>query len=297
MLRMINEKGEIDWEKLKRTVHTAVHFLDNVIDANYYTLPEIEKITKENRKIGLGVMSWAEFLIKLNIPYDSNEALKLAEKIMKFISEEAMKKSEELGLKRGSFPNFEKSIYYGKYKAMRNATVTAIAPTGSISIIAGVSSGIEPLFAISFMRNVLEGTRLFEVNPLFEKIAKERGFYSGKLLEKIATSGSIQKSKEIPKDVRRIFVTALDIKPEWHVKMQATFQKYVDNAVSKTINMQKNATKNDVEKAFELAYKLKCKGITIYRYGSKAQQVLYVGEHLTAEPEYSGGCPTTVCPS
>lgn len=297
LLRMINEKGEIDWEKLKRTVHTAVHFLDNVIDANYYALPEIEKITKANRKIGLGIMSWAEFLIKLNIPYDSNEALKLAEKVMKFISEEAKKKSEELGLRRGSFPNFEKSIYYGKYKAMRNATDTVIAPTGSISIIAGCSSSIEPLFGISFMRNVLEGTRLFEVNPLFERIAKEKEFYSGALLEKIARTGSIQEIKEIPNDVRRIFVTALDVNSEWHVKMQAAFQKYVDNGISKTVNLPQNATKNDVRKIFELAYKLKCKGITVYRYGSKPEQVLYVGKNLTAEAEYSGGCPTSICPS
>ncbi|MEM5782229.1 MAG: adenosylcobalamin-dependent ribonucleoside-diphosphate reductase [Candidatus Aenigmatarchaeota archaeon] len=291
--RMVNDKGEIDWEKLRRVIHIAVHFLDNVIDANYYTLPEIEKITKANRKIGLGIMGWAEFLIKLNIPYDSKEALSLAEKIMKFVSEEARKKSEELGLKRGSFPNFEKSIFYGKYKAMRNATVTAIAPTGSISIIAGCSSGIEPLFAISFMRNVLEGNKLFEVNPLFEKISKENGFYSAKLLEKIAKLGSIQKIKEIPKEIRRIFVTALDIEPEWHVKMQAAFQKYVDNAVSKTVNLPNNATKKDVEKAFLLAYSLKCKGITVYRYGSKKQQVLNIGKpHLTVEAEYAGGCPT-----
>jgi len=297
MTKEVNKKIEIDWNKLEKTLKTAIHFLDNVIDANYYTSPEIEKITRSNRKIGLGIMSWAEFLIKLNISYDSNEALKLAEKVMKFIFENARKASEELGLKRGSFPNFEKSIFYGKYKAMRNATVCSIAPTGSISIVAGCSSGIEPLFAISFMRNVLEGTRLFEVNPLFEKISKERGFYSGKLLEKIAKSGSIQKIKEIPKDIRRIFVTALDIKPEWHVKMQAAFQKYVDNSISKTVNLPENATKNDVKNIFELAYKLKCKGITVYRYGCKPQQVLYIGKpHLTAEAEYSGGCPTFVCP-
>jgi len=294
--KMISDE-EIDWEKLRRTVHTAVHFLDNVIDANKFPLEKIEKMTKSNRKIGLGVMGFAELLIRLNIPYDSEKAIHIAEKIMKFITEEARKKSEELGERRGSFPNFEKSIYYIKYKAMRNATLTTIAPTGSISIIAGCSSGIEPLFAISFMRNVLEGTRLFEVNPLFERIAKERKFYSAKLLEKIAKTGSIQKIKGIPKDVRRIFVTALDINPEWHVRMQATFQKYVDNSVSKTINLPENATKNDVKKAFELAYKLKCKGITVYRYGSKPQQVLYIGEpHITAESEYAGGCPTAVCP-
>jgi ribonucleoside-diphosphate reductase alpha chain len=179
---------------------------------------------------------------------------------------------------------------------MRNATVCSIAPTGSISIIAGASSGIEPLFGVSFMRNVLEGTRLFEVNPLFERIAKERGFYSGKLLEKIAKSGSIQKIKEIPKDIRKVFATALDIKPEWHVKMQASFQKYVDNSISKTVNLPENATKIDVKKIFELAYKLKCKGITVYRDGCKPQQVLYVGKQLIAEPEYSGGCPTSTCP-
>lgn len=293
--KMVKE-NEVNWEKLKNTVDIAVHFLDNVIDANRFPLPEIEKITKANRKIGLGVMGFAEMLILLGIPYDSEGAIKLAEKIMKFISDEARKVSEELGLKRGSFPNFEKSIYKEKYKAMRNATITTIAPTGTISIIAGASSGIEPLFAVSFMRNVLEGSRLFEVNPLFERIAKEKGFYSGSLLEKIAKTGSVQEIKEIPKDIKRIFVTSLDINPEWHVKMQAAFQKYVDNAVSKTINLPNKATKNDVKKAFELAYKLKCKGITVYRYGCKLQQVLYIGQQITADAEYSGGCPTSVCP-
>ena len=294
--KMINNE-QIDWEKLKKIVHTATHFLDNVIDANKFPLPEIERVTRSNRKIGLGVMGFAELLVRLKIPYDSEKAIKLAEKIMKFITEEARKKSEELARKRGSFPNFQKSIFYGKHEVMRNATLTTIAPTGSISIIAGCSSGIEPLFAVSFMRNVLEGTRLFEVNPLFERIAKERGFYSGKLLEKIAKTGSIRKIKEIPIDVRKIFKTALDIKPEWHVKMQAAFQKYTDNAVSKTINLPKNATVNDVKKAFELAYNLKCKGITVYKYGSKPKQVLYISEpHITAESEYSGGCLTAVCP-
>lgn len=295
--KMVTPKNEIDWDKLGRVIRSAIHFLDNVIDANYYTLPEIEKVTKSNRKIGLGIMGWAEFLIMLNIPYDSDEALKLAEKVMKFIIENARKVSEELGLKRGSFPNFEKSIFFEKYKAMRNATVCSIAPTGSISIIAGCSSGIEPLFAVSFMRNVLEGTRLFEVNPLFERIAKERGFYSGKLLEKIAKTGSIQSIREIPTEIRKIFVTALDIKPEWHVKMQASFQKYVDNGISKTVNLPENATNGDARKVFELAYKLKCKGITVYRYGCRTQQVLYIGKpHLTAAAEYSGGCPTSTCP-
>lgn len=294
--KVVGKDNKIDWGKLERITRIAVHFLDNVIDANNYALPEIEKITKANRKTGLGVMGWAELLIMLDIPYDSNEALNLAEKVMRFIIENAREVSEELGLRRGSFPNFEKSIYFGKHKAMRNATVTAVAPTGSISIIAGCSSGIEPLFGVSFMRNVLDGTRLFEVNPLFERTAKDRNFYSGKLLEKIAVSGSIQEIKEIPSDIRKIFVTALDIKPEWHVKMQAAFQKYVDNSISKTVNMPENATKNDVKNIFELAYRLKCKGITVYRYGSKPQQVLsFVKPHLTVEPEYSGGCPTSTC--
>lgn len=290
MVSFENEKTEVDWNKLERTVRIAVHFLDNVIDANYYALPETEKITKDNRKIGLGIMGWAEFLILLGVPYDSNEALKLAERVMKFILENARKNSEELGLKRGSFPNFEKSVFYGKRKAMRNATVCSIAPTGSISIIAGASSGIEPLFGVSFMRNVLEGAKLFEVNPLFEKISKERDFYSAKLLERIAKSGSVQGIKEIPKDVGRIFVTALDIKPEWHVKMQASFQKYVDNSISKTVNLPEGATVNDVRKIFDMAHALKCKGITVYRYGSRPQQVLTFEDKVTADSEYSGGC-------
>jgi len=180
---------------------------------------------------------------------------------------------------------------------MRNATLTTIAPTGSISIIGGCSSGIEPLFAVSFMRNVFEGTRLFEVNPLFERIAKDKGFYSTDLLKKVSRVGSIQKIKEIPEDVKNIFKTALDIKPEWHVRIQAAFQKYTDNSVSKTVNLPKNATWYDVKKVFELAHELKCKGVTVFRYGCKPQQVLYIGKpkHITAHPEYSGGCPIPIC--
>jgi ribonucleoside-diphosphate reductase alpha chain len=300
--RMV-EDGKINWEKLRETVRNAVHFLDNVIDANKYPLKEIEAITKANRKIGLGVMGFADMLIKLGIRYDSEEALALAEKLMKFIDEEAHKKSMEIAEERGSFPNFENSIWKDKYKAMRNATVTTIAPTGSISIIAGCSSGIEPIFAISFIRNVLGGTRLFETNPLFEMTAKERGFYSAKLLEEIAKTGSVQKIDEVPEDVKKVFVTALDIKPEWHVKMQAAFQKYTDNAVSKTVNMPTEATVEDVRMVYELAWKLKCKGVTVFRYGSKPEQVLYIGEiktkerqFVTAESEYAGGCPTKTCP-
>ncbi len=300
--RMV-EDGRVNWEKLRETVRNAVHFLDNVIDANKYPLNEIERMTKANRKIGLGVMGFADMLIKLGVPYNSAEALKLAEKLMRFIDEEAHRKSEEIALERGSFPNFERSIWKDKYKAMRNATVTTIAPTGSISIIAGCSSGIEPIFAISFIRNVLEGSRLFETNPLFEAVAKDRGFYDAQLLEEIAKTGSIQKIDKVPDDVKKIFVTALDIAPEWHVKMQAAFQKYTDNAVSKTVNMPHDATVEDVNRVLRLAWKLKCKGITVFRYGSRPEQVLYIGEVKTAEKrfisagsEYAGGCPATTCP-
>ena len=301
--------GEIDWDKLRRTVRIGIHFLDNVIDANKYPLPQIEKMTKANRKVGLGVMGFAEMLAKLGIPYDSDEGIATAEKVMSFISEEARKKSVELGEERGSFPNFEGSVWDKKgYSAMRNATVTSIAPTGTISIIAGTSSGIEPFFAISYVRNVM-GTQLLEINPVFEEIARERGFYSSELMTKVARSGSIQGIKKIPPDVRRVFVTALDIAPEWHVKMQATFQKYTDNAVAKTVNLPNEATLEDVRKIFLLAYKLKCKGITVYRYGSKSEQVLTIGSvlgttsqnismerYVQVNDEYSGGCPEGTCP-
>ncbi|MEM2947494.1 MAG: vitamin B12-dependent ribonucleotide reductase, partial [Candidatus Bathyarchaeia archaeon] len=283
--RMV-EDGKINWKRLRETVRNAVHFLDNVIDANKYPLGEIERVTKANRKIGLGVMGFADMLIKLGIPYNSEQALELAEKLMKFIDEEAHKMSEEIAENRGSFPNFDKSVWKDKYKAMRNATVTTIAPTGSISIIAGCSSGIEPLFAISFIRNVLDGTRLFETNPLFEMMAKERGFYDARLLEEIAKTGSVQKIDKIPEDIKKIFVTALDIDPEWHVRMQAAFQKYTDNAVSKTVNMPYEASVDDVRNVFELAWKLKCKGVTVFRYGSKPEQVLYIGEVKTAEKRF-----------
>ncbi len=295
--------GKIDWEKLRETVRNAVHFLDNVIDANRYPLKEIEDITSANRKIGLGVMGFADMLIKLGIPYDSEQALNQGGEIMRFIEEEGHKMSEELGRERGSFLNFEGSIWKGKHSALRNSTVTTVAPTGTISIIAGCSSGIEPIFAISFIRNVLSGTRLFETNPLFETMAKERGFYSAKLLEQIAQTGSVRKIDGVPEDVKKLFVTALDISPEWHVRMQAVFQKYTDNAVSKTVNLPAEATVDDVRKVYELAWKLKCKGVTVFRYGSKPEQVLYIGEiktdkgkFLALEPEYSGGCPTKNCP-
>jgi len=302
-LSRIVQNGKINWKRLRETVRNAVLFLDNVIEANRFPLNEIEEMTRANRKIGLGVMGFADMLIKLRIPYDSEEALGLAEKLMKFVTEEARRKSVELGEERGSFPNFDRSVWKDKLSSMRNATITTIAPTGSISIIAGCSSGIEPLFAVSFMRKVLEGTRLFEINPLFEMTAKVRGFYSAGLLEEIARTGSVQGIRGVPEDVKRVFVTALDIKPEWHVRMQAAFQKYTDNAVSKTVNLPSDARVEDVEKVFWLAYRLKCKGITVYRYGSKPEQVLNIGEIKTekkrfvaVESEYAGGCPTKTCP-
>jgi ribonucleoside-diphosphate reductase alpha chain len=302
-LSRIVEERKIDWERLRQTVRNGVHFLDNVVDENKYPMKEIDEITRANRKIGLGVMGFADMLIKLGIPYDSEEALSIGEKTMKFIEEEALKKSAELGEERGSFSNFDGSIWKDKYPAMRNATVTTVAPTGTISIIAGCSSGIEPIFAISFIRNVLSGTRLFETNPLFETMSKDRGFYSAKLLEEIARTGSVQKIEGVPDDIKRLFVTALNIKPEWHIKMQAAFQKYTDNAVSKTVNLPTEATADDVRNIYELAWKLKCKGVTVFRYGSKPEQVLYIGEITTEKgkfvslaSEYAGGCPTQNCP-
>jgi len=297
--------SQINWVKLKKTINLAVRFLDNVIDANKYVIPEIKKITKMNRRIGLGVMGFAEMLIKMKIQYDSEEALNIGDRVMAFIEKEAKKASSELAVEKGNFPSFRKSKLTNDYKNMRNVAVTTIAPTGTISIIADCTSGIEPLFAVAFVRNVLEGAKLVEINKEFEQAAKERGFYSEELVSKITKNGSVQNLKEVPEDVKKIFKTALDISPEWHVKMQAVFQKHVDNAVSKTVNLPHDATIEDVRKAYLLAYKLGCKGITVYRYGSKKEQVLYSGSELTkdineepnvtAASEFSGGCPSYFC--
>jgi len=309
MLKERDDYTEIDWGKLRKTIRIAVRFLDNVIDMNRYPLPQIEKMTRGNRKIGLGVMGFADMLIELGIPYNSDEAVGIADELMHFINEEGHQMSRELAEERGPFPNWDKSVYKENGIRMRNATVTTIAPTGTIAIIAGVSSGVEPLFAVSYVRKgVLDGqTELLEVNPLFEKIARRHGFYTDDLMKQIAKKGTVQSIHGIPDDVKDIFVTALDIAPEWHVMMQATFQKHTDNAVSKTVNFPFTATTGDVEKVYILAYKLGCKGITIYRDGSRDVQVLniersveskeVIAHHplpnmLKVEAEYAGGCPT-----
>lgn len=286
LARMVKaESGEIDWDKLKDTTWRAVHFLDNVIDVNKYPLAKIAEMTRANRKIGLGVMGWADMLIQLGIPYNSPRAVNLAEEVMGFIQNEGKKASAELAAQRGVFPNYEGSIYDGTTR-LRNATVTTIAPTGTLSIIAGCSSGIEPLFAVSFVRTVMEGTKLIEINPYFEKIAKERGFWSRELIEKIADRGSLRDFPEIPVDVKELFVTAHDISPADHIAMQAAFQKHVDNAVSKTVNFPHDATPKDVENVYLLAYALGCKGVTVYRDGSREQQVLSKGK--TVEKDETG---------
>ncbi|MCX7842140.1 MAG: vitamin B12-dependent ribonucleotide reductase [Clostridia bacterium] len=271
-------KPDVDYDRLGKVVRKAVHFLDNVIDVNVYPLPQIDEMTRGTRKIGLGVMGWADMLCKLNIPYNSQKAINLAEKVMHFIQEEARKASIELAERKGVFPCFEKSIYKDLGVKVRNATTTTIAPTGTLSIIAGVSSGIEPLFAISYIRNVMDNDELVEVNPFFKEIAITDGFYSDELMKRIAKKGSIKDFAEIPKSVQNVFVTAHDIAPQWHVKMQAAFQKYTDNAVSKTVNLCHEATRDDVRDVFILAYKMYCKGVTLYRDGSRDMQVLNIGK-------------------
>jgi ribonucleoside-diphosphate reductase alpha chain len=267
-------EGRVLWPKLKRSVQFAVRFLDDVIEINKYPLDEIRKTATQNRKIGLGIMGFADMLIKMGLPYNSPEAYKLGRKVMRFIRKCSVYSSIMLAQERGVFPNYKNSIYAKSNQKLRNSTLNSIAPTGTISIIADCSSGIEPLFAISYVRNVLAGTRLFELNHLFKEAAERKKFGTKDVFARIAQEGSLKNIKNIPKEVRKLFVTAHDIKPADHLKMQAVFQKYTDNAVSKTVNLSETATPEDIQKIFISAYEMKCKGITIYRYGSKDEQVL-----------------------
>jgi ribonucleoside-diphosphate reductase alpha chain len=273
---------KINWESLEETVRLGIRFLDNVIDKNIYILAEIEKMTKANRKIGLGIMGFADLLVKLGIRYNTTEAIEIAEEIMSFVNSTARDESAKLGEEKGSFSNFEQSTLKLEYGHMRNATVTTIAPTGTISLIAGCSSGIEPYYAIAFTRNVLGGKKLFDVNPLFEEKLKKTKLYSEELIETVSSTNSIQEIEEIPLEIRDVFVTSHDIDPEWHIEMQATFQKYIDNATSKTINFPSSASKDDISKAYLLAYKKGCKGVTVYRDGSRKYQVLTTKKTETA---------------
>jgi ribonucleoside-diphosphate reductase alpha chain len=279
LANMIKE-GKIDYDRLGATVDLAVHFLDNVVDINNYPLPEIEKMTKQNRKIGLGVMGFADMLIQLEIPYSSPEAIQKAEEVMGFINDRALAASIRLGRERGPFPNFTDSIYglSDPGTPVRNATRTTIAPTGTISILAGCSSGVEPLFAVSFVRRVMDNDELFEVNPLFEKIAIKEGFHSHELIRQIAYNGTLAGIEEVPAKYRRVFETAHDITPRNHIEIQAACQRHTNNAVSKTINFPHTATEEEVEQAYLLAYELGCKGVTIYRDGCRAGQVLNIGK-------------------
>jgi len=271
-------ENKIDYKRLGETIDLAVQFLDDVIDINKFPLKKIETMVKKTRKIGLGVMGFADVLFSLKIPYDSDEALQLADELMKFIYNRTKEASTKLGESRGTFPAWNDSIYFPDGPKYRNSTCITIAPTGTISMIADCSSGIEPIFSLAFTKKVMDGTELLYVNPYFEQACKEAGIYSAELMHRVIAEGSIQHIAEIPEKIRRVFVTAHDISPEWHVRMQAAFQKWVDAAVSKTCNFPKSATVQDVLDAYWLAYEAGCKGITIYRDGSRDEQVLYVGK-------------------
>ncbi len=290
MVRFEDGDVSIDWERLDRTVEVAVHLLDNVIDMNKYPIPEIEEMSKKTRRIGLGVMGFADLLVQLAVPYDSEAALEVANQVMGYIQDRTHQSSMELSRTRGVFPAWEGSIYNRRsngddVKPMRNSAPTTIAPTGTISIIAGASSGIEPLFALGYVRNVMDNTRLVEGNPFFEAVARHEGFYSNELMHQVAHKGSLT-DLDVPEWVKEVFRVSHDITPEWHVRMQGAAQAHTDNAVSKTINFPHSATVDDVAQAYMMAYDLGCKGITVYRDGSKAGQVLSTGE--TGKEEEAG---------
>jgi len=284
LAKFIKEGKQVDWDKLRIACKKSVHFMDNVIDMNNLPLPEIEEMTRANRKIGIGVMGWADMLYQMRIPYNSDEAVELGEKVMKFIDDEVKVASEELAVKRGAFPNIQKSIYKNA-TPIRNAARTTIAPTGTISMIADCSSGIEPLFSIAYIKRVMEGKELVYINEHFKAALKEAGIYSDELIQKVTNKASIQDVEEIPEDLRKVFVTAFDITPEWHVKMQSAFQKYTNNAVSKTVNFPNDATTAEVEQVYMLAYDTGCKGVTVYRDGSREGQILNVKSEKKVDNE------------
>ncbi len=274
-----------DFDAFGKVIHLSMRFLDNVIDVNRYPIPETAEISRNNRKLGLGVMGFADALFALGIPYDSEEGVAFAEKVMQFLNDESHRASEALAAERGVFPNWKGSIWEPRGLKMRNAATTTVAPTGTISIIANCSGGIEPLFSLVFFRNVMEGQRLLEVNSPFEKVAKARGFYSKKLMEQIAQKGSIREMKDVPEDVRRVYCTAHDIAPDWHIRMQAAFQKHCDASISKTINFPHEATVEDVRKIYLLAYEHRCKGVTVYRDGCRQNQPMALADKKAAEKE------------
>lgn len=290
LARFVDTSGKaptVDYKGLEKVVCNAVRFLDNTIDMSNYPLPEIDQMVKGNRKIGLGIMGFADLLFRLNVPYNSDAALDVAETVMGFIQTISHDASKSLAEERGAFKNFDKSIYSEKNGgAYRNATTTTIAPTGTLSIISDCSSGIEPIFALSFVRNVMDNDKLTEVNPYFEHIAREKGFFSKELMDMIAGQGTISNISEIPEDIRNVFVTAHDVTPEWHLRMQAAFQKHTDNAVSKTVNLPNDATVEDVRRIYSMAFELGCKGVTIYRDGSKKNQVLSITNERSARKSH-----------
>jgi ribonucleoside-diphosphate reductase alpha chain len=272
-------------EALRETIHLATRFLDNIIDVNKYPIEDIDKMCKGNRKIGLGVMGFADALYKQGIPYNSEQGISVGERIMQVVNEESHNASEILAIERGKFPNWGGSVWDTVQKRpMRNSATTTVAPTGTVSIIANCSGGIEPMFSLAFFRNVLEGQRLAEVNPIFEEKAREQGFYSDELIEKIAEKGTLHGIIEIPEDMRKVFVCSHDISPEWHVKMQAAFQKNCDSSISKTINLPHEATPEDVEKIYLMAWELKCKGVTVYRDGCRENQPMALSAPSKEEP-------------
>lgn len=268
--------GRVDYERLRKVVATGVHFLDNIIDVSEFPIPQIESITRANRKIGLGVMGWADLLIELGIAYDSDEAVELADEVMAFISAEALRTSEEIATQRGPFPRWFQETIYQNTGAVprRNATVTTVPPTGTISLIADCSSGIEPIYSVAYQRLSFESEQMLFIHPLFEQYARKNNFYSDRLMSQVAGKGSLNDCPDVPDEAKQLFVTTHDIAPGWHVRMQAAFQKHIDAAVSKTINFPNQAVVEDVRQTYMLAYDLGCKGITIYRDGSRERQVL-----------------------